>query len=219
MMLKRTLAAVMAVSAAAAMSAQANEVEVLHYWTSGGEAKSVSFLKERLEGAGVSWKDFAVAGGGGENAMTVLKSRAVSGNPPTAAQIKGPSIQEWGELGFLADIDDVAKANNWDNLLPGVVSDVMKHDGKYVAAPVNVHRVNWLWANPEVFRKAGATIPTTWDDFLVQAQKINSNLLRQTLDPGLASLLMTGDIGRITFTDEETYMKLQGLCLMMLLSL
>lgn len=172
MMLKRTLAAVMAVSAAAAMSAQANEVEVLHYWTSGGEAKSVSFLKERLEGAGVSWKDFAVAGGGGENAMTVLKSRAVSGNPPTAAQIKGPSIQEWGELGFLADIDDVAKANNWDNLLPGVVSDVMKHDGKYVAAPVNVHRVNWLWANPEVFRKAGATIPTTWDDFLVQAQKL-----------------------------------------------
>ena len=48
----------------------------------------------------------------------------------------------------------------------------MKHEGKYVAAPVNVHRVNWLWANPEVFRKAGATIPTTWDDFLVQAKKI-----------------------------------------------
>ena len=56
---------------------------------------------------------FRVAGGGGENAMTVLKSRAVSGNPPTAAQIKGPDIQEWGELGFLASIDDVAKKNNW----------------------------------------------------------------------------------------------------------
>ena len=172
MMLKRTMTAVLAVSAAAVFPSQAKEVEVLHYWTSGGEAASVAYLKERLTAAGVSWKDFAVAGGGGENAMTVLKSRAVSGNPPTAAQIKGPSIQEWGELGFLADIDDVAQANNWDNLLPGVVSDVMKHNGKYVAAPVNVHRVNWLWANPEVFKKAGATIPTTWDDFLVQAQKL-----------------------------------------------
>jgi glucose/mannose transport system substrate-binding protein len=151
---------------------QASEVEVLHWWTSGGEAKSVAYLKERLEGKGVSWKDFAVAGGGGENAMTVLKSRAVSGNPPTAAQIKGPSIQEWGELGFLASIDDVAKTNKWDSLLPGVVSDVMKYDGKYVAAPVNVHRVNWLWANPEVFKKAGASIPTTWADFIVQAKKI-----------------------------------------------
>lgn len=152
--------------------ANAADVEVLHWWTSGGEAKSVNYLKKKLTGAGVGWKDFAVAGGGGENAMTVLKSRAVSGNPPTAAQIKGPSIQEWGELGFLADIDRVAAANNWDALLPNVVSDVMKHDGKYVAAPVNVHRVNWLWANPDVFRKAGATIPTTWEDFVVQAQKI-----------------------------------------------
>ncbi|HAY41323.1 MAG TPA: sugar ABC transporter substrate-binding protein [Gammaproteobacteria bacterium] len=150
----------------------AGEVEVLHWWTSGGEAASVNYLKEKLDGAGVSWSDFAVAGGGGENAMTVLKSRAISGNPPTAAQIKGPSIQEWGDLGFLADIDGVAKENNWDGLLPGVVSDVMKHNGKYVAAPVNVHRVNWLWSNPEVFRKSGATIPTTWDDFMVQAKKI-----------------------------------------------
>ena len=113
-----------------------------------------------------------IFGGGGENAMTVLKSRAISGNPPTAAQIKGPSIQEWGDLGFLADINGVAEKNNWDDLLPAVVADVMKHEGKYVAAPVNVHRVNWMWSNPEVFRAAGATIPTTWDDFMVQAKKL-----------------------------------------------
>jgi carbohydrate ABC transporter substrate-binding protein, CUT1 family (TC 3.A.1.1.-) len=141
---------------ASSTAVTAGEVEVLHWWTSGGEAASVNYLKEKLSGAGVSWTDFAVAGGGGENAMTVLKSRAISGNPPTAAQIKGPSIQEWGDLGFLADIDSVAQENDWDNLLPSVVSDVMKHNGKYVAAPVNVHRVNWLWSNPEVFRKSGA---------------------------------------------------------------
>ena len=171
-MLNRSIAACFAAASLVALPVQASEVEVLHWWTSGGEAKSVASLKSSLEKRGVSWQDFAVAGGGGENAMTVLKSRAVSGNPPTAAQIKGPDIQEWGELGFLASIDDVAKKNNWDGVLPGVVSDVMKYQGKYVAAPVNVHRVNWLWANPEVFRKAGATIPTTWADFMVQAKKI-----------------------------------------------
>lgn len=48
----------------------------------------------------------------------------------------------------------------------------MKYDGHYVAAPVNVHRVNWLWANPKVFKAAGATIPTSLDDFFVQAKKI-----------------------------------------------
>jgi glucose/mannose transport system substrate-binding protein len=159
---------------ASTTSVSAGEVEVLHWWTSGGEAASVNYLKDKLSDAGVTWTDFAVAGGGGENAMTVLKSRAISGNPPTAAQIKGPSIQEWGDLGFLADIDDVAKANDWDNLLPAVVSDVMKHNGKYVAAPVNVHRVNWMWSNPEVYASAGATIPTTWDDFMVQAKKLQA---------------------------------------------
>ncbi|MFT6984868.1 MAG: glucose/mannose transport system substrate-binding protein [Psychromonas sp.] len=156
------------------MAAQAAQVEVLHWWTSGGEARSVAELKKMLEAKGHEWKDFAVAGGGGESAMTVLKSRVVSGNPPAAAQIKGPSIQEWGDEGVLADLDSVANAEGWDKLLPGVVADVMKYQGKYVAVPVNVHRVNWLWANPAVFKKAGATVPTTWDEFFVAADKIKA---------------------------------------------
>jgi glucose/mannose transport system substrate-binding protein len=153
-------------------ASQAGEVEVLHWWTSGGEAKSVGELKKILESKGDKWKDFAVAGGGGETAMTVLKSRVVSGKPPTAAQVKGPGIQEWAQEGVLANLDDTAKAGKWDSLLPQVVSDVMKYKGNYVAVPVNVHRVNWMWANPEVFKKAGATMPTTWDEFAVAAEKI-----------------------------------------------
>ena len=148
------------------------EVEVLHWWTSGGEAKSVAVLKNLLEKQGHSWKDFAVAGGGGDAAMTVLKSRAVAGNPPTAAQVKGPQIQLWGDEGVLANLDDVAKAENWDAVLPKVVADVMKYEGSYVAVPVNVHRINWMWANPEVFRKAGAQLPTTWGQFEAAAKKI-----------------------------------------------
>lgn len=153
-------------------SAIAGEVEVLHWWTSGGEAKSVGVLKDLLEAEGHQWKDFAVAGGGGDTAMTVLRSRAVSGNPPTAAQVKGPQIQQWGDEGVLADLSGVASANNWDTLLPKVVADVMKYKGKYVAVPVNVHRINWVWCNPEVFRKSGAQIPTTWEQFDAAAKKI-----------------------------------------------
>ncbi|MCG8336434.1 MAG: ABC transporter substrate-binding protein [Proteobacteria bacterium] len=148
------------------------EVEVLHWWTSGGEAKAVGVLKDMLEKEGHGWKDFAVAGGAGENAMTVLRSRAVSGNPPTAAQVKGPQIQQWGDEGVLTNLDDVAKKNNWDKLLPKVVADIMKYDGHYVAVPVNVHKINWMWVNPDVFRKAGAKIPTNWDEFEASAKKI-----------------------------------------------
>jgi len=152
--------------------ANAGEVEVLHWWTSGGEAKAAAALKQTMEAKGHTWKDFAVAGGGGDAAMTVLKSRVISGNAPAAAQIKGPALQEWAAEGVLANIDDVAKADHWDDVLPKVVADVMKYKGHYIAAPVNVHRVNWLWANPEVFKKANAKVPTTWDEFFVAAEAI-----------------------------------------------
>lgn len=153
-------------------SAFAGEVEVLHYWTSGGEAKAVGVLKEMLEKEGHDWKDFVVAGGGGQNAQTVLRSRVVGGNPPTAAQVAGKTIQTWGDEGVLGNLDDVAKAGNWAQLLPEVVADIMKYEGHYVAVPVNVHRLNWMWVNPEVFRKAGASIPKTWAEFETEAAKI-----------------------------------------------
>jgi glucose/mannose transport system substrate-binding protein len=161
-----------AVSTALSIPAQAGDVEVLHWWTSGGEAKAAAELKSSMQKKGHTWKDFAVAGGGGDAAMTVLKSRVVSGNAPAAAQIKGPSIQEWAREGVLANMDAVAKAEKWDSVLPKVIADGLKYKGNYVAAPVNVHRVNWLWANPEAFKKAGAKLPTTWDEFFVAAEAL-----------------------------------------------
>jgi glucose/mannose transport system substrate-binding protein len=167
---------ILASAIALTTQAFAADVEVLHYWTSGGEAKSVAELKKIMQAKGFGWKDFAVSGGGGENAMTAVKARVISGNAPTAAQIKGPTIQEWGQEGALASIDDAGKAGKWDALLPKVVSNVMKYKGNYVAAPVNVHRVNWVWANPEVLKKAGVTgVPTTWDAFFVAADKIKKS--------------------------------------------
>ncbi|MDH3194910.1 MAG: ABC transporter substrate-binding protein [Hyphomicrobiales bacterium] len=149
-------------------------VEVLHWWTSGGEAKAVGELKAMFENQGGTWVDSPVAGGGGDAAMTALRARVVAGNPPTAVQLKGPGIQEWAEEGVLADLDEVATKENWDTLLPPVLANIMKHDGKYVAAAVNIHRVDWLWANPELLAKVDAKIPTTWDEFNAVADKLKA---------------------------------------------
>jgi glucose/mannose transport system substrate-binding protein len=174
-MLKLSKLALAMVAVVSAGAIQAGEVEVLHYWTSGGEAKSVAELKKIMQAKGHVWKDFAVAGGGGDNAATVLKSRVVSGNPPAAAQIKGPAIQEWAGEGVLANLDATAKAENWDSLLPKAVADGMKYKGNYVAAPVNVHRVNWVWANPEVLKKAGVSgMPKNYAEFFAAADKIKA---------------------------------------------
>ncbi|MBZ5877706.1 MULTISPECIES: ABC transporter substrate-binding protein [Chromohalobacter] len=162
-----------ALLATAVGQAQAAQIEVLHWWTSGGEAKAANLLKEKLEAKGHTWKDFAVAGGAGDSAMTVLKSRAISGNPPAVAQIKGPLIQEWGEMGFLGNIDKAAEADGWDDFLPQEIAAYDKVDGHYAAVPVNIHRINWIWANPEVLKASGVEeVPQTWDAFFEAADKI-----------------------------------------------
>jgi glucose/mannose transport system substrate-binding protein len=151
------------------------QVEVLHWWTSGGEAKAIKVLVDDFKAAGGAWTDMPVAGGGGDAARTALKARVLSGNPPTAFQMKGPSIQEWHEEGALTTgIDAVAKDNNWDGVLPASIANHMKCEGKYCAAPVNVHRIDWIWANPKVLAKAGVAMPTTWDEFNAAADKLKS---------------------------------------------
>lgn len=152
----------------------AGTVEVLHWWTSGGEAKAVGELKKAFEAQGGTWIDSPIAGGGGDAAMTALRARVVAGDPPTAVQLKGPGIQEWAKQGALNDVDDVAKKENWDGVLPPALAGIMKYEGKYVAAPVNIHRVDWIWANPEVLAKVGASMPTTWEEFNATAEKLKA---------------------------------------------
>ena len=51
----------------------------------------------------------------------------------------------------------------------------MKYDGDYVAVPVNIHRVNWLWINPQVFKKAGIeNAPTTLEEFYAAGDKLRA---------------------------------------------
>jgi glucose/mannose transport system substrate-binding protein len=151
--------------------ARAADVEVLHWWTSGGEARSVDELRRMLAQQGFGWRDFAVSGGGGDAAMQALHERVAAGHPPAAAQIKGPAIQEWGRKGVLANLDDVAAAGNWDVKLPHTIAEQMKVDGHWAAVPVNVHRVNWLWINRDLLRQVGGHTPDNWDQFFALADR------------------------------------------------
>jgi len=148
------------------------QAEVLHWWTSGGEAKSVAVLQQEFASRGGTWTDMPVAGGGGDAAMTALRARVLSGNAPTAVQLKGPAIQEWYEEGALSDISSVAEKNGWADVLPASIAGHMKCEGKWCAAPVNVHRIDWIWANASVLADNGIAMPTSWDEFNAAADKL-----------------------------------------------
>ncbi len=172
-----SMKSVLAVSTAVMLAAPAMAepvAEVLHWWTSGGEARSVAVLQDEFKQAGGTWTDMPVAGGGGDAAMTALRARVLSGNAPTAVQMKGPAIQEWYEETGLADISDVAEENGWAEVLPEAIAAHMKCEGKWCAAPVNVHRVNWIWGNKQILDENGIEMPTTWDEFNSAAEKLKA---------------------------------------------
>ncbi len=169
------LGAVSGLALVASSAAHAGpEAEVLHWWTSGGEAKSVAVLQEEFAANGGTWTDMPVAGGGGDAAMTALRARVLSGNAPTAVQLKGPAIQEWYEEGVLADISAVAESEGWSDVLPASIAGHMKCEGTWCAAPVNVHRVDWVWANADVLKANGISMPSSWDEFNTAAEKLQA---------------------------------------------
>nr|WP_245445841.1 ABC transporter substrate-binding protein [Rhizobium album] len=148
-------------------AAQAAEnVEVLHWWTSGGEAAALDVLKKDLEGKGISWTDMPVAGGGGTEAMTVLRARVTAGNAPTAVQMLGFDILDWAKEGALGNLDEVAAKEGWDKVIPGALQQFSKYDGHWIAAPVNVHSTNWMWINKAALDKAGGKEPQNWDELV-----------------------------------------------------
>ena len=158
-----------ALMAGTAMAAP--KVLMLHQWASGSDAASIAKLGEMFTAAGGTWEQTAISG---HTANTLAKLRAdvVAGNAPAAVQLKGPEIAEWNATGGTADMDELAKAENWDAVVAPELLPVMKPEGKWVAAPMNIHRINWIWGNKAAMDAAGVTeLPKTWADFNAACDK------------------------------------------------
>ncbi|MBL9048849.1 MAG: carbohydrate ABC transporter substrate-binding protein [Tabrizicola sp.] len=167
-----TAAAVLVMSTSLVM---AEDVEVLHWWTSGGEAAALNVLKDDLATKSIGWVDMPVAGGGGEAAMTALRARVTAGDPPTAVQMLGFDILDWAGEGALGDLTSVAAAEGWDTVVPTALQAFSKADGKWIAAPVNVHSTNWVWINKAALDAAGGKAPETWEELVAVLDAMKAN--------------------------------------------
>lgn len=153
-------------------AADPNTVEVLHFWTSGGEAAALDILRKKLEGEGVHWVDMPVAGGGGEQAMTVLRARVTAGNPPTAVQMQGYEIIDWAAQGVLADLTELASREGYAKVIPAALQKFSTYQGKWVAVPVGIHSTNWVWASRKIFDELHLTPPTDWAGLVAALDRI-----------------------------------------------
>ena len=114
----RILASLFAATALTSVSAQAADLEVTHWWTSGGEAAAVAKFAEAFNAStDNTWVDGAIAGSGG-TARPIIVSRIIGGDPMGAFQFNhGRQAEELIEAGLLRDMTAVAEAEGWTDIV------------------------------------------------------------------------------------------------------
>ena len=171
-------AAVLALVLGACTTGSSNEVEVFSWWTAGGEADG---LEAMLDVFGEEYPDYefvnaAVAGGAGTEARAQLATRLSQDDPPSSWQ--GHAGQEL--IGTYVAADQIESLNflydeeEWRDVMPEGLIDLISEDGEIYSVPVNIHRANVMWFIPENLEGWGVEAPTTWEEFLTVAEELDS---------------------------------------------
>jgi glucose/mannose transport system substrate-binding protein len=153
--------------------AKAQNADVMHWWTSGGESRAVAVFAKEYNKRGGTWIDDASVGPQAEHAAAL--NRIAGGNPPTAMQWNiGVAVRQLAEQGILTSLDEQAKKGNWVANLPPLLVTNMTYDGHVIAVPVNIHGANYQFYSVKVFNDLKMQPPKTWDEFLADAPKIKA---------------------------------------------
>ncbi len=176
--------------------AYAADLEVTHWWTSGGEAAAVAEFAKAVNASGDKWVDGAIAGSG-DVARPIIISRILGGNPMGATQLNpGKDADELIAAGLLEDITDVATAGDWAHILrPASQLEGCTKDGKVYCVPENLHSNQWMWTNRKVFTDACLEPPQNWNEFVAAAPKLQAKGIQPlSMAQGWPVGLMVNDV-------------------------
>ena len=165
-------------AAAIVLSSQASAVdlEVTHWWTSGGEAAAVAeFARAFNDKTEHNWVDGAIAGSGG-TARPIMISRITGGDPMGATQFNhGRQAEELVEAGLMLDLTELAEKEGWRDIVhPVSLLDSCTLEGRIYCVPVNIHSWQWLWLSHKAFADAGVAVPANWDEFVEAAPALRA---------------------------------------------
>lgn len=167
------LAIALSVITLGAANVRSADLEVTHWWTSGGEAAAVKVFAEAFNAGGDNWVDGAIAGSGGV-ARPIIVSRILGGEPMAATQLNhGRQAEELVAEGLMLDLTPLAEQEGWADIVrPAKLLDSCTLDGKIYCVPVNIHSWQWMWTSLDAFDAAGVEPPANWHEFVAAAPKL-----------------------------------------------
>lgn len=197
MMLATALIAPMGIQAQADTN-----IEGIHHWVAESEVNALKVVAAKLAESGFIWQDSAVGGMNGGAATQVLRTRIAAGDPPATMQLLGFEGIAWANEGALRSLNDLYAAGGWEANLPPAVIPFIKANDEFFAAPVNMHRQNWVWANKAIFDANGIEEPKTWDDLITAAHKLK--------DAGITPIAMSSESWQVMQIFEAMLVDMNG---------
>ena len=147
-------------------------VTVISQWAAGAEGDAMKAFGDLVTKSGATWQHNPVPGFT-TDMMNKLRADIIAGRPPAASQLKGPEIQAWSQIAPTVSMDEIVAATGYEKVISPELARLHKVKGHWVALPLQVHRINTLYASKKALDKIGATaLPKTWDEFNAMARKM-----------------------------------------------
>ncbi|MCR4638524.1 extracellular solute-binding protein [Ruminococcus sp.] len=104
-----------------------------------------------------------------------LNALVAAGDTPDVFIVSpGPQLTDYVEPGVAAPLDDYLSKDGWkDTFASDAVFTQQTYDGKIYAIPLNTAAACCFY-NTEMFEKAGAKVPTNWDEMITACDKLQS---------------------------------------------
>jgi len=165
----------MAGSIVVASSLQASDnkpqAEILHWWSSEGEAAALNVFLDEFKARGGHYYDSS------KNNQTANREEAIDrmskGYPSTLTQWNaGRDVNEFFDFGLTDAITDPALVAKLKRTLPAPVLDAVTHRGKIVAIPINVHSENWLWHSTKLIKQNKEVFTKDWRKLVEHGERL-----------------------------------------------
>ena len=176
---RRAVLAGSALSAAGALAPRAHadvkpRVTVISQWSAGSDGAAITAFGKLFEQNGGIWEHNPVPGFT-TDMMNKLRAQIMSGDPPAASQLKGPEIAAWSKIAPAADLDALVAEANYEKFVAPDLAKLHKPYGHWIALPLQLYRINTLFASRKAMDKVGATkLPATWAEFNALSDKMKA---------------------------------------------
>lgn len=140
------------------------QAEILHWWSSAGEARALKVFTDAFEAEGGKYYNSSTESHRATREEAI--DRMNKGYPATFTQWNaGADIKDFFEFGLIKPITNPAILKLLKSQLPLPVVEAVSHRGEVVAMPLNVHSDNWMWSSKALIKDDSTVISGDWSAY------------------------------------------------------